>query len=105
MFDPQGVWKAYYVGQGEAAAEPDLEFCKVNFKESGKLEGFDETGGVYSGYYVVNETIMNIKVHVATGPHPDNITIFDTLPFPIDVELDGGFTSPNFFSAKGFVNG
>lgn len=96
-----GQWRCTYVADPE---EHDVEEVALITLKDGVVSGEDPHGGIYSGSYTLDGERFEASLDV-TSDDPEAITVFPGVPFPLHVDLEGSFTSPDFFSAIATVNG
>src|SRR4051794_40915470 len=100
----EGRWSAGYSAITSPVGNEDAEEIATLELKDGCISGTDPFGGVYEGKYTLSGERFSATIRVSTTD-PDAITVFEGLRFPLDIQADAIYRSPDHFSGTGVVNG
>ena len=99
-----GVWRVAYSAISDPVGDTDPDEIATLRFEDGAVTGFDPFGGIYEGSY----TLINGKLKASLtvrSDDPEAVTVFSGIPFPLSIEVEADYRSPDHFSAVVDVNG
>ena len=101
-----GVWRANYVlNHPEPFTDMgDPEEFGIIVIQDGLIMGRDPWGSQYSGKYTLKDSKIHAILDVSAYT-PYAQPVFDDLVHPFQLEINGEFNSPDFFSVIGSVVG
>src|ERR1700737_1752366 len=101
----EGLWSVTYAlpqGPPDDCEEGDPEEAGFFRLENGVAYGRDPWGHEYSGTYTVTDGVIRASATVLRY-RPNAIAIFSGVGDEFQLEFEGEFNSPDFFSLKGLL--
>jgi hypothetical protein len=100
-----GTWIAHYASRAHGSltdVDAEAESATLVLARE-QVTGHDPRGGKYEGVYLLKRATLLMTLKVVT----DDSTAFSIfgLPFPLDLNLRGHYSRPDFLSLRGQVVG